>query len=184
MNKGQGSNCKSGNNSNNNNNKSKDNNNNDKSNNNVGVGKKEKRKVKFPCKICKDDHLTHLCPKIEEAFRLIVKQPIVMTNPFPHNQNMTSGTSNTKNASRGSQNPLAHDGGHLFFNMVKCEIILATQSRHYGSSQLVLGPEPPPPLETPLKIDNPEPQPCISKGVLKRSSHSINARTTQYYLII
>jgi hypothetical protein len=91
--KGCGNNRKGG--KNNNNNKSKDDNNNDKSNNNVGEGKKEKRKVKFPCKLCKDDHLTHLCPKIEEASRLIMQQPVVLTNPFPHNQNMASGTSNT-----------------------------------------------------------------------------------------
>jgi hypothetical protein len=50
-----------------NNNKYKDDTNNDRSNNNVGEGMKEKQKVKFPCKLCKDDHLTHLCPKNEES---------------------------------------------------------------------------------------------------------------------
>ena len=38
---------------------------------NVGGDKQPKRKVKFPCKLCKDDHLTHLCPRIEEASRFI-----------------------------------------------------------------------------------------------------------------
>ena len=37
----------------------------------LGGDKKFKRKVKFPCKLCKDDHLTHLCPRIEEASRFI-----------------------------------------------------------------------------------------------------------------
>jgi hypothetical protein len=37
--------------------------------------------------------------------------------------------------------------------MVKSQIDVATRSRDYGSSQTVLGPEPPPPLETPLQID-------------------------------
>jgi hypothetical protein len=92
---------------NNNNNKAKDDNNNDKSNNNVGEGKKEKRKVKFPCKLCKDDHLTHLCPKIEEASRLIVQHLVVLTNPFPHNQNMTSGTSNTRKCIEWGSKPLS-----------------------------------------------------------------------------
>ena len=41
-------------------NKPKDNGNNEKTNNNAGEGKKERRKVKFPCKLCIDDHLTHL----------------------------------------------------------------------------------------------------------------------------
>jgi hypothetical protein len=48
----------------NNKNKPKDNSNNENLNNNVGEGKKERRKVEFPCKICTDDHLTHLCPKL------------------------------------------------------------------------------------------------------------------------
>ena len=36
--------------------------NNDKNDQNAGGDKKEKRKVKFTCKICKDDHLTYLFP--------------------------------------------------------------------------------------------------------------------------
>ena len=44
-----------------------------KSGNNVGGGRNEsKKKVKFPCKLCSGDHLTHLCPNIEDAQRLLV----------------------------------------------------------------------------------------------------------------
>lgn len=32
---------------------------------------KKTSKVKFPCKLCGDSHLTHLCPKIIEAKRLL-----------------------------------------------------------------------------------------------------------------
>lgn len=32
---------------------------------------KKTSKVKFPCKLCKDSHVTHLCPKITEAKRLL-----------------------------------------------------------------------------------------------------------------
>ena len=32
---------------------------------------KKTNKVKFPCKLCRDSHLTHLCPKITEAKRLL-----------------------------------------------------------------------------------------------------------------
>ena len=55
---------------------------------------KKKRKVKFPCKLCNDFHLTHFCPKLAEAKRLLdqkntTQQPIVLSNPFPHpNQKM------------------------------------------------------------------------------------------------
>jgi hypothetical protein len=60
-------NCKGG----KNNNKPKDNGNNEKMNNNAGEGKRERCKVKFPCNICTDDHLTHLCPKLAESSRLL-----------------------------------------------------------------------------------------------------------------
>ena len=46
-------------------------NSNDKNTLNARGDKQPKHKVKFPCKLCKDDHLTHLCPRIEEASRFI-----------------------------------------------------------------------------------------------------------------
>jgi hypothetical protein len=58
-----------------NNNKPKDNGNNEKTNNNVGGGKKERWKVTFPSKLCTDDHLTHLCPKLVEAARIYLYRP-------------------------------------------------------------------------------------------------------------
>jgi hypothetical protein len=115
-----------------NNNKSKDDTNNDRSNNNVGEGKKEKWKVKFPCKLCK--HLTHICPKIKEALRLLSQPPTVLTNPFPHNNHMASEAPKTRNALSRSQNPSAHEGGHICINMVKSQIDVATRSRDYDSS--------------------------------------------------
>ena len=108
--KGRGNNRKGG---RNNDNKPKGNTNNDRLKVNVGEGKKEKRKVKFPCKLCTDDHLTHLCSKLKEATRILYLPPVVLTNPFPNNQHMASRSSNAKNASSGSQNPPAQDGDHL-----------------------------------------------------------------------
>jgi hypothetical protein len=96
---------------------------------------------------------------------------------------MTLGSSNTRNASSRSQNSLAHDGGHICINMVRYVIDVATQSHNYGSLQTIIGPKPPP-LETPLHIDKPDPLPHIPKGVLKRSSHNPNARATQNYSIV
>jgi hypothetical protein len=43
------------------------NNENYKSDANVGGAKKEKKKVKFPCNICSEYHLTHEFPKMKEA---------------------------------------------------------------------------------------------------------------------
>ena len=41
---------------------------NDKNTRNAGGDKQSKHKAKFPCKLCKDDHLTYLCPRIDEAW--------------------------------------------------------------------------------------------------------------------
>ena len=55
---------------------------------------KKKKKVKFPCKLCSESHLTHLCPKINEAKWLLgqpntAQETVVLSNPFPHpNQQM------------------------------------------------------------------------------------------------
>jgi hypothetical protein len=179
--KGCGNNRKGG---RNNDNKPKDNANNDRLKVNVGEGKKEKRKVKFPCKLCTDDHLTHLCPKLEEAVRLLSLPPVVLTNPFLHNQHMASSSSNARNAVSGSQNPPTHEGDRLCINMVKSQINVATRSRDYSSSQVVPGLESPPPPEMPLQIENPEPLPRILKGVLKCSTHNPNARASQNYSIV
>jgi hypothetical protein len=89
-------------------------------------------------------------PKIEEASRLLSQPPVVLKNPFLHNQHVDSGSSNTKNVSSGSQNPSTHEGGHLCVNMVKSQIDVATRSRDYSSSQTITGPKSPPPPETPF----------------------------------
>ena len=46
-------------------------NNNEKNSLNAGGDKQAKRKVKFSCKLCKDVHLTYLCPRIIEASRFL-----------------------------------------------------------------------------------------------------------------
>ena len=76
---------------------------------------------------------------------------------------MVLGSSNTKNASSGNQNPSTHEGDHLCVNMVKSHINVATRSRNYNYSQVVPSIESPPPLETPLQIENLEPLPRILK---------------------
>jgi hypothetical protein len=66
--------------------------------------------------------------------------------------------------------------------MVKYEVSIATRAHDYGSSQPIIGPEPPP-MEKTLHIDKLEPLPCISKGALNLSTHSPNSRVTQNYSI-
>ena len=51
----------------------------------AGGDKQAKYKVKFPCNLCKDNHLTYLCPRIDESSRFLAQGPAVLTNPLPHN---------------------------------------------------------------------------------------------------
>jgi hypothetical protein len=134
----------------NNDNKIKDKTNNDRLKVNASEGKKEKWKVKFPCNLCIDDHLTHLCPKLKEDERLLYILVDVLTNLFAHNQKMPSISSNAENAASGSQNPPVHDSDRLCFNMFKSHINVATQSRDYIFAKVVLGIDSPSCSETPL----------------------------------
>jgi hypothetical protein len=161
----------------NNNNKPKDKDNNGKHNDNDGEGTKEKRKVKFPSKLCIDYHLTHLCPKLAKAARLLNLLPVVLTNPFPHNQHLASSSLSLRNAPGGSQNPPSQDGDRVCINMVDAKIDIATFSRDYSSSKSSTSLEaPPPPPEKNLQIEKLEPLPRILKGVLKHSTHNPNSR--------
>jgi hypothetical protein len=117
--------------------KPKDNGNNEKTNDSAGEGKREIRKVNFPCNLCVDDHLTHLCPKLVEVVRILYLPPSMLMNPFPHSQHMASSSSNNRNVTGGSQNPLLQDGDHLCINMVDVKFYVATLSRDYISSQAI-----------------------------------------------
>ena len=114
-------------------NKNKNANFNDKNDRNVGGDTNFKRKVKFPCKLCKDDHLTHLCACMEDASRFIAQGPTVVTNPLPHNQNMNSRTHDPHCASGGDQNMPESNTGHGCINMVRATKVV-THAKYYGSS--------------------------------------------------
>ena len=166
-------NCKGG-------NKNENGNNNDKNTNNVGGDKHPKRKVKFPCKLCKDDHLTHLCPHMEDASKFIAQGPTVFTNPLPNNQNMNSRTVDLGITSCGPRNPLDAASGHGCINMVNPTNVVMC-GKEYGSSQCDLGKEPDAPersLQIEKPMDKPEVLPHIPKGVLKCSRHNPNAQAT------
>jgi hypothetical protein len=107
-------------------NKPKDNDNNEKTNNNDGEAKRERHKVKFPYKLCIDDHLTHLCPKLAEDGRLLSLPPAMLVNPFSDNHHMALSSSNAVNAAGGSQNPSLQDDDRLCINMVDEKIDVAT----------------------------------------------------------
>ena len=134
--------------------------------------KQNKHKVKFPCKLCKDDHLTYLCPRMDEASKFIAQGPAVLTNPLPHNQNM-----NSKSQDQCSDDDPLETSGRGCINMVRA-VKVVTCAKDYTSSQPSPGKEPDLP-GTPLRIEKPadklEAAPRIPKGVLKRSGHNPNS---------
>ena len=104
-------------------------NNNDKNSCNSWGDKQAKHKVKFSCKLCKDDHLTYLFPCIDEASRFLAQGPAVVTNTLLHNQNINS---RTHDQSSGDQD-LSEGSGHGCINMVRV-VKVVTRAKDYGSS--------------------------------------------------
>ena len=132
----------------------------DKNDRNAGGDKQSKHKVKFPCKLCKEDHLTNLFPHMEDALRFMAQGPTVLTNPLPHNQNMNLRTNDPHCASGRDQNPPEANTGHGCINMVHATKVV-NHAKYYGLSQLDLGKERAPP-ERPLCIKNPMDKPEIA----------------------
>jgi hypothetical protein len=52
------------------------------------VDKQPQRKLKFPCLMCGEDHYTRDCPHRDEVTKFLKgnSQPVVLTNPFPPQQ--------------------------------------------------------------------------------------------------
>ena len=59
-------------------NKGEGNQNKQKPANSADGGKKKKKKVKFQCKLCHENHLTHLCPLMEQAQKLLKAQQLAI----------------------------------------------------------------------------------------------------------
>ena len=80
-------------------------------------GGKENKKVKFPYKLCQEDHLTHQFPLIDQAQKLLKnQQPVVLKDPFPQGKNVAS----VSNVARSTAN--APDQNYI--NMVRSETLL------------------------------------------------------------
>ena len=73
--------------------------------------RKKKKKVKFPCKLCQEDHLTHLCPLMDQAQKLLKsQQPAVLKDPFSQGKNSTSAS----NVVGGTPNELDQNYINMF----------------------------------------------------------------------
>ena len=93
--------------------------------------------MKFPCKLCAGDHLTHLCPKIQDAQPLLAQQgssssQVVLRNPFPQGKQLVVGANqNTGTSSRGTQE--GETPSNIY--MMSAHTDIATRSRDYGEDE-------------------------------------------------
>jgi hypothetical protein len=79
-----------------------------------------------------EDHLTHLCPRLAEAQKLLAQQqPAVLTNPFPHGQYLTQASSRVDG---GSQGPPPSFSNSLAVNayMLKSDAHITNRAHNYG----------------------------------------------------
>ena len=144
--------------------------------NSADGGKKEKKKVTFPCNLCHEYHLTHLCPLMEQDQKLSKsQQPANLKDPFPQGQNYAS----TSNAAGGTPN--TPDPNYI--NMVQSQTLLQTKNKNYEKEISEKG-KSIGETSNPLTIEKPaEIMPKILKGVFKKTLHNHNARAATNYSI-
>jgi ribosomal protein L44E len=154
--------------------------------NNVGGGNTKKQKVRYPCNLCVEDHLTHQCPRLAEAQNFVTQQqPVVLTNPFQHGQNLTQASTS---AEGGSQGPYPYSNNLASKNvyMMKGDAFISTRVDDYSKLRTFeKGKEVELPY-LPLYIEKTlgETMTCIPKGMFKKSSHNPNERVAQNYSMV
>ena len=136
--------------------------------------------------MCSGDHLTHLCPKIEDAQCLLGQQgtsssQAVLTNPFPQGHQLLASASSNPGTSAGG-NQEGEKSSNVF--MMGSNVHVATRSCDYGEAKT--SKDKTVPRSTDLHIERPpvETIPRITKGSAKRATINPNARATQNYSIV
>ena len=102
---------------------------------------KKMTKVKFSCKLCRDAHLTHLCPKITEAKRLLghpnaAQQTVILRNPFPHPNQQMVVNAGYQQPPQGGNHPAPTQGAgpsnpDPTIYMMEADISIQTQAKKY-----------------------------------------------------
>jgi hypothetical protein len=107
------------------------------------------------------------------------QQPVVLTNPFQHGQNLTQASTSVD---RGSQRPSPSSNNLASANvyMMKGDAFLSTRAHDYSKpSTSEKGKEAElPSLSIYIEKTLGETMTCIPKGAFKKDSHNPNARAT------
>jgi hypothetical protein len=79
-----------------------------------------------------EDHLTHLCPRLVEAQKFVMQQqPVVLTNPFQHEENLTQASASTEGGSQGPS-PSLNNPASVNVYMVKGDAFISTRVHDYS----------------------------------------------------
>jgi hypothetical protein len=141
---------------------------------NVGGDNTEKWKVRNPCNLCAEDHLTYLCPRLAETQKFVMQQqPLVLTNPFQHGQNLTQASASMEGGNQGPSLP-SNNPTSMNVYMVKGDSFISTIAHDYSKpSTSEKGKEAELP-SLPLQIEKTLGSMKIPKGAFKKSFHNPN----------
>jgi ribosomal protein L44E len=153
---------------------------------NNGGDKTKKWKVRYPCNLCVEDHLTHLCPRLAEGQNFVTQQQQAMlTNTFQHGKNLTQASGSTEGGSQETCLPPNNPSSANVY-MVRGDAFISSRAHDYSKpSASEKGKEVDLP-SLPLQIEKMlgETMTCIPKGAFKKSYHNPNARATQNYTVV
>jgi hypothetical protein len=129
--------------------------------------------------LCAEDHSTHLCPQLAEAQKFVTQQqPVVLTNPFQHGQNLTQASTSTEGGNQDPSLP-ANNPASANIYMVRGDAFISTRAHDYSKpSTSEKGKEAEIP-SLPLQIEGMlgETMTRVPKGAFKKASHNPNARS-------
>jgi hypothetical protein len=87
--------------------------------------------VRYPCNLCAEDHLTHLCPRLAEAQKFVTQQQQVMlTNPFQHGKNLTQASTSAEGGSQETFSPPNRSSAVNVY-MVRGDSLITTRAHDY-----------------------------------------------------
>jgi hypothetical protein len=146
----------------------------------------EKWKARYPCNLCVEYHLIHICPRLAEAQNFVTQQQQAMlTIPFQHGKNLTQASTSAEGGNQETCPPPNNPSSTNVY-MVRSDALIMTRAHDYSKPSTSEKGKEAELLSLPLQIEKTlgEIMTCILKGAFKKSSHNPNARATQNYSMV
>jgi hypothetical protein len=88
--------------------------------------------VRYPCNLCMEYHLTHLCPRLAEAQTFVTQQKqVVLIDPFQHGKNLTQASTSTEGGSQETCLPPNNPSSANVY-MVRGDSFISTRVHDYS----------------------------------------------------